>query len=410
MMKSFVSRAKYSCRAKFLVPIFITLFSMTAWAAGRTSQPLGPEFQVNSVPSDVAVMIDDHVAVAGASNGSFVVVRTSYLDGSGSGIYAQRYDANGLPMGAEFQVNTTTLSDQTSPAIAVNSDGSFVITWQSQGQDGSGWGIFAQRYDSSGNPLGTEFQVNTSTIGNQSNPAISFSGNFVITWESDGDIKAQLSNSNGLPIGSEIQVNTEILYNQISPDVAMAQDGSFVITWDIDNYQNGTNFDVYAQRFDALGNYAGSEFRVNTYLLGDQQGTAIGISPTGSFVIAWEDNGSIHARRYAANGSPVGSEFVVGDTSGCGDTLPDVAVEPDGSFVVSWTNCDVSFSGIAAQQYTANGQKQGQMFQVNDSTYVDQRYPSVTAPINDRFVIVWLSSHLSGQWEYVDAFAKIYVP
>ena len=40
------------------------------------------------------------------------------------------------------------------PSIAVVEDTGFIVTWQSNGQDGDGDGIFAQRYDMDGNPLG----------------------------------------------------------------------------------------------------------------------------------------------------------------------------------------------------------------------------------------------------------------
>ena len=71
----------------------------------------------------------------------------------------------------------------------MDAGGNFVITWTSGGpQDGSGWGVFAQRYDSSGTAVGGEFQVNTYTTANQHHPTVAMDvdGDFVITWTSDG--------------------------------------------------------------------------------------------------------------------------------------------------------------------------------------------------------------------------------
>src|SRR5262245_14982181 len=65
-------------------------------------------------------------------------------------------------LGGEFQVNTYTGSQQATPSVAMDANGNFVITWHSD-QDGSGTGIYAQRYDSDGNPMGGEFRVNTYT-------------------------------------------------------------------------------------------------------------------------------------------------------------------------------------------------------------------------------------------------------
>ena len=42
-------------------------------------------------------------------------------------------------------------------------DGDFVIVWESLAQDGSVLGVFARRFSSAGNPLASEFQVNTYT-------------------------------------------------------------------------------------------------------------------------------------------------------------------------------------------------------------------------------------------------------
>ena len=44
-----------------------------------------------------------------------------------------------------------------------------MVVWASQGQDGSGWGVYGQRYDVSGVALGGEFRVNTTTADDQGN-------------------------------------------------------------------------------------------------------------------------------------------------------------------------------------------------------------------------------------------------
>src|SRR5262249_16035375 len=104
------------------------------------------------------------VAMNGA--GYSVFTWSSYgQDRSGWGVYGQRYDPTGVPLGREFRVNTTTVGDQMYSTVAMDGAGNFVVTWSSYGQDGSGWGVFAQRYDMNGNPIGREFQVNTFTAG-----------------------------------------------------------------------------------------------------------------------------------------------------------------------------------------------------------------------------------------------------
>ncbi len=80
-------------------------------------------------------------------------------DGSGYGVYGQRYDAAGAAQGTEFRVNTFVTGDQRYPGVAMDADGDFVVTWTSDGQDGSGNGVYAQRYDSLGVAQDTEFRA-----------------------------------------------------------------------------------------------------------------------------------------------------------------------------------------------------------------------------------------------------------
>ena len=51
--------------------------------------------------------------------------------------------------------------------------GNFVIAWDdTAGHDGDGRGIFAQRYNAAGVPQGGEFQVNSTTAGNEQHPSV----------------------------------------------------------------------------------------------------------------------------------------------------------------------------------------------------------------------------------------------
>jgi hypothetical protein len=51
-------------------------------------------------------------------------------------------------VGSEFLVNTYTTGSQDDPSVAMTRSGDFVVAWDgAPGQDGSGYGVFAQRYD-----------------------------------------------------------------------------------------------------------------------------------------------------------------------------------------------------------------------------------------------------------------------
>ncbi len=182
-------------------------------------------------------------------------------DGDRSGIFAHRYEASGALFGPEFQVNNYIASNQQSPVVAPLNDGGFVVTWMSDGQDGDQSGIFGQRYEASGALFGSEFQVNNFTTGTQYYPAIAplNDGGFVVTWMSDGQVGSQFSifaqryDNAGAIVGSEFQVNNYTANFQLDPVVAPLNDGGFVIAWD-SFLQDGNAYGIFAQRYDQGGN------------------------------------------------------------------------------------------------------------------------------------------------------------
>jgi hypothetical protein len=105
--------------------------------------------------------IDYSEVTALADGGHLVVWATLSLepDDSEWGVFAQRYDASGQKVGGEFLVNTHTLSGQIHPSAAGLPDGGFVVTWESfsQSPDSSDFGVFGQLFDASGNKIGGEF-------------------------------------------------------------------------------------------------------------------------------------------------------------------------------------------------------------------------------------------------------------
>ena len=201
------------------------------------------------------------------------------VDADAKGVFAQRYDSDGVGQGGEFQVNTATTGDQKEPAMAIAVDGSFVVVWE--GVDADAKGVFARRYDSGGVAQGGEFQVNSTTTGDQKLPdvAMDVDGDFVVVWEGvDADLKgvfAQRYDSDGVAQGGESQVNTTTTGEQKEPAVAIAADGSFVVVWEgVDADKAG----VSAQRYDSDGAAQGGESQVNTTTTGDQKKPAVAVN------------------------------------------------------------------------------------------------------------------------------------
>src|SRR4029078_10190251 len=108
-------------------------------------------------------------SVASDASGNFLVVweECNGQDGSGCGGFGQRVDASGVPQGGEFRVNSYTTGDQFPSAVTADGAGNFVVVWFGVDQGGVYYDVFARRFDASGAPLASEFQVNTFTPGTQ---------------------------------------------------------------------------------------------------------------------------------------------------------------------------------------------------------------------------------------------------
>ncbi|MBW4467302.1 MAG: hypothetical protein KME07_17895 [Pegethrix bostrychoides GSE-TBD4-15B] len=311
----------------------------------------------------------------------------------------------------DLRVNTFVSGRQQNPDIAVGSLDSFVITWQSERQDGDGFGIFGRTYSLSGAPVASEFQVNSTTQGDQTAAAVAAdgNGNFVVTWASDQangrGLYAQLFQSDGQRIGSEFRVNSSSsnsFQQQSNPDVARDALGNFVVVYESrginnDSFgQDTSGTGIFGRRFNSTGASIGSEFRVNTITDRNQTEPAIAMNGLGEFVVTWVGpslgGNSIFGQRYSNTGQPIGIEFQANSQTGGSQTSPAVAIADSGEFVVVWQGTDGDDddgSGIYAQRYDANGNPRGGEILVNDTTRGDQVTPSVAIDSGGDFTVVW---------------------
>jgi hypothetical protein len=309
----------------------------------------------------------------------------------------------GVPIGPEFQVNTYTTGGQTAPSVSADPEARFVVVWMSNGQDGSGFGAFGQRYFINGIPQGPEFRVNTYTTGDQFEPsaAMTGGGNFVVAWTStQGGIFGQRFFSGGAPAGPEFLVNTYTGATQYQPAAATDIFGNFVVVWTSAG-QDGSGAGVFGQRYAAgTGAPIGPEFRVNTYTTGEQYRPTAAFAWSGEFVVVWQNgtlgggNGTgVLAQRYAASGAPLGPEFQVETYTTSFQVFPSVAVDASGDFVVVWMSGgqDGSGAGVFGQRYSSTGEPVGPEFRANTYTTGLQGAPAVTADGSGNFAVVWPS-------------------
>ena len=168
---------------------------------------------------------------------------------------------NTTRVGDEFTVNTTKAGGQYFSTVTTFADGGYVVSWTDtsyteKGADASSSQIRAQIFDANNNKVGKEFQVNTTVAGGQyrSQIAILASGDFVIAWEDQGETggdtsgeatRAQMYHRDGTKIGGEFIVNTSTAGDQGEPAITALSNGGFVVTW---NDHSGTR-----RRYQRLG-------------------------------------------------------------------------------------------------------------------------------------------------------------
>ena len=97
------------------------------------------------------IKLDDGInvatkAVAMGVDGTLAIAYAEQKNSPDSDIFLKRYDRAGNLINPEetVPINAYTEGTQTSPAIIQNNQGNFIIVWQSQDQDGSGYGIYAR--------------------------------------------------------------------------------------------------------------------------------------------------------------------------------------------------------------------------------------------------------------------------
>ena len=191
-------------------------------------------------------------------HGDLVLVWSSSdpVDGSVD-IVGQRFDRDGEDAGREFRMQRRDLLAQRSPAVAIDGKGSFVVAWQSVGPDRHEARLSAQLHDRRGQRVGPEFHADLSTVRwNGLDVAFGAAGGYLVVWSDgagvNGEIVAQRFSSGGAGVGSQFRVNTTTAGDQANPAAAGNGRGDVVLTWDSTS-QDGSTSDVFAQRYRIRG-------------------------------------------------------------------------------------------------------------------------------------------------------------
>jgi hypothetical protein len=404
----------------FAVAVLVTLWCSATPAQAQITLD-GGEVQVTMATATSA--FQGAPAVAWGPDGSYVVAwQQQSVTAGGWDVVAQQFQiAGGAPPNAPGPVlaasGPSTSFCRQSPAVATDAAGDFVVVWASNEESGGLHGIFGQLYSSTGQLQGSRISVSTTAIYDDLAPAVAMAtdGRFLVVWQANGpggwSILARAFQAGGSAASGEVAVNLPAAGARHSPAVAYLPPSAaepaerFEIVWQAEG-QDGSGAGasgIVGRAFDATGNAQSAEQALNLPATGAHAHPQIASDPSGNFIVVWESltaGGSVVlARRFNAAGTALSGQLVVDPSPTGPEHDPVVAANALGQFVVVWDALGQDGSGTAvlAQAYDSDlGQNQqnqplGGKLQLNATTAGDQAFPGVGLSAGGSLLLAWQS-------------------
>lgn len=304
-------------------------------------EPVHGSFLISEVPDQV----DYRPVVAMAPSGESVVAWQAGGTGQGTAVAIRHYDSQGNPM-PEALIGQS--SWHPSPAVAINEDGAFAVSWLRWISGTTTSSLMLQLFAANGVPSTEVLTVDDDVrLEQRIGVAVNSSGDTVVTWLRQNSVWARMYGADGLPRTAPIPVNASAPAG-VSVDVAMDADGDFLVTWGTSYFDS----DVYARRFDFSGSPVSDSFLVTSYTTGPQRYPSVAVSATGDFVIAWDGVGpsgsGIYARTIGREGVHNGDDFFIAESG----LFPRVAIGAQSDFIVTWALVNPFPKGVQAQRFT----------------------------------------------------------
>ncbi len=147
--------------------------ALIAWTGTQSNWPFDTAVQlavINGQGWTPQIIVLDHdpqaafgtAVVSQERQGQKIVAWTR--DG---GVFAQRIDSSNQPVGNVLTIAAIDGRVRSATRVAVDERDGFWIAWQSTGQDGDGEGIYARQYRSDGTPVDAPTRINEVTAGDE---------------------------------------------------------------------------------------------------------------------------------------------------------------------------------------------------------------------------------------------------
>jgi outer membrane protein assembly factor BamB len=321
----------------------------------------------------VCTATGDQLSPAMVSDGSGGAIVTWFdcLTESNCHIYAQRISASGaVQWTANGVALCTATGDQWHPEIVSDGAGGAIVAWEDQ-RNGPSWDIYAQRVGASGAVQWAANGVALCTAACEQYRVAMIpdgAGGAIVTWEDRrngyNDIYAQrVSASGAVQWAANGVALCTAAWNQLVPTIVSDGAGGAIVTWQ-DCRSGIDNFDIYAQRVNALGlvQWAANGVALCT-AAGDQNSPTVVSDGAGGAIVTWEDyrTGGGHEDIYAQRISAWGDVRWTADgvalcTAAYGRHSPTIVTDGVGGAIVAWA--DYRSGGdfhIYAQRVNASG-------------------------------------------------------
>ncbi len=367
------------------------------------------------------------------SNGAVLMVWQEDNGSGGTDVYGRVYDDTGTALQSKFKINQNGgdsnnyqfFTNHSVSPVAVLSDGSVAVTWQS---DVNGrWDVFARTYTFDNSSVQTAGSLITvaSTAGKDSDGAsvtALANGEFAVGFDQRTSGAAYTDSSNVVYLRkydvndaaiSSAQLIASGATSRYGLSTAALGDGSLVAVWNEYN-ATATSRTITAQRYTANGEKIGSEFTPSDESGSEVRHPQVIATADGGYVVMWEyvnNNGYVQIKAsYYLAGQDTAVVIPVSTNStaqGYGqeynETSPAVVALPGGGFAVTWVN--TSLGQVYLERFNQNGQTVGAAELVNDvSLGITPVDPNLSVDANGRLVVTW---HASGNDV---AYSRIYQP
>lgn len=299
--------------------------------------------------------------VAPIGNNRFVVAWDDYGQPV-SRVMIQLFNRNGRAVSGPLQVHADSPFNRYFGVVATNAAGNIAVLWAADVGNGNPDyrnDAYARFFDKHLAPLTDAVLVREGSFSDGSGPfpdsaAMAADGTLAaaLTYAGDGVtvfVSLLAPDGSQLPV-SDIYAPDCCTLNTYQSSLAMAADGSFLVTWDsVQPAQPGTNppplpaAPISGRLLGADGTALDDGVvTINRRQYGQLVSPAAAALPGGGFVTAWQDeagrDGSgfgVFGRLLAADGTPQGRDFQI-DVTAAGDQVDPVIAGGPGGAVVVW--------------------------------------------------------------------------